>query len=66
MIEDSLEILKSLYPNKEYVLKSKSSYSMYVSGKENFIIGVDIEEDKIYFMPYKLNHQPQQNKILVS
>ena len=55
MIKESLRILSNLYPDREIVQRAKSSYSMYISGEENFIIGVDYrEEDKIYFCPYLL------------
>lgn len=60
MIKESLKILSNLYPDREIIQRAKSTYSMYISGQENFIIGVDYsEEDKIYFCPYKL-HQVRE------
>ena len=62
MIKDSIEILSNLYPERELIQRAKSSYSMYISGKESFIIGVDYsEKDKIYFCPYRLQNVKQDD-----
>ncbi len=66
MIKESIEILKGLYPDKQYIQRAKSDYSMYISGQsENFIIGVTLEEDKIYFCSYRLNYQPKNSKVIL-
>lgn len=64
MIKEAIDILQGLFPDKEIIPKAKSSYSMYISGKEDFIIGVDhSEDDKIYFCPYKLQTPKEKRSV---
>ena len=64
MLKESLQILTSLYPNREIIQRANTSYDMYISGKENFIIGVDTkEEDKLYFCAFPLQNVREQNEL---
>ena len=49
------EIVQNMYPDRPIEEKEQSNYSMYISGTETFIIGIDDSCDVVYFCSYELH-----------
>lgn len=55
------EIIQNMYPDRTIEEKLVQVYSMYVSGNEDFIIGVDDTMGVVHYHPYEI-HQPKTPK----
>lgn len=51
---EAKEIVKKMYPDRQ-IEQKESTYSMYISGSETFIIGIDDSMETVLFCSYELH-----------